>query len=205
MILDASTSPAGSWPRYYYSLTLFSPARFSQLPGLGFPGDPDRYPHRDEVVNYLTRYASRLDADIRYQRRVTSLTQTAQRTRGAGRRVRSASAPRHCCVRKLRRSVHPSDPRHRLFRRARSPRGAVQQPRRVRGGSSLDIRCRQLRSTDRCRTRDSGSGGHVLRSPDPMATTVHPGQRPTLVACPHRLRPSRSSRLTGSGDDAGTG
>ena len=90
MILDASASPAGSWPRYYCSLTLFSPARFSQLPGLGFPGDPDRFPHRDEVV-YLTRYASRLDADIRYQRRVTSLTQTANGlgARGDGFEVRA--------------------------------------------------------------------------------------------------------------------
>lgn len=90
-ILDASTSPAGSWPRYYDSLTLFSPARFSQLPGLRFPGDLDRYPHRDEVVDYLTRYASRLDADIRYQRRVTSLTQTANglAARGDGFEVRA--------------------------------------------------------------------------------------------------------------------
>lgn len=91
VILNASASPAGSWPRYYDSLTLFSPARFSQLPGLGFSGDPDRYPHRDEVVDYLTRYASRLDADIRYQRRVTSLTQTADglAARGDGFEVRA--------------------------------------------------------------------------------------------------------------------
>ncbi|WP_328622940.1 NAD(P)-binding domain-containing protein [Streptomyces sp. NBC_00354] len=32
--------------------------------------DPDRYPHRDEVVAYLTTYAARLDADIRTGRRV---------------------------------------------------------------------------------------------------------------------------------------
>ncbi|WP_285730567.1 NAD(P)-binding domain-containing protein [Nocardiopsis sp. ATB16-24] len=29
------------------------------------PGDPDRYPHRDEVVAYLREYASHLDADLR--------------------------------------------------------------------------------------------------------------------------------------------
>jgi putative flavoprotein involved in K+ transport len=54
LALDASTSPGGSWPSYYDSLTLFSPARFSALPGMLFPGDPQRYPLRDEVVDYLT-------------------------------------------------------------------------------------------------------------------------------------------------------
>ncbi|GAA2398364.1 hypothetical protein GCM10010378_46050 [Streptomyces viridochromogenes] len=66
VVLEASERAAGSWPRYYDSLTLFSPARYSSLPGMQFPGpDRDRYPHRDEVVAYLTAYACRLDADIR--------------------------------------------------------------------------------------------------------------------------------------------
>ncbi|MFI6108684.1 flavin-containing monooxygenase [Streptomyces sp. NPDC051310] len=65
VILEASEQAAGSWPRYYDSLTLFSPARFSSLPGLPFGGDPDRYPCQDEVVAYLLRYAGHLDAEIR--------------------------------------------------------------------------------------------------------------------------------------------
>ncbi|MEC4571055.1 flavin-containing monooxygenase [Streptomyces virginiae] len=70
VVLEASDRAAGSWPRYYDSLTLFSPARFSSLPGLAFGGNPERYPHRDEVVAYLDRYAARLDADVRTGRRV---------------------------------------------------------------------------------------------------------------------------------------
>ncbi|MEU2823152.1 NAD(P)/FAD-dependent oxidoreductase [Streptomyces bacillaris] len=74
MVLEASGGTAGSWPRYYDSLTLFSPARYSSLPGMPFPGaDRGRYPHRDEVVAYLTAYADRLDADIRTGQRVTSV------------------------------------------------------------------------------------------------------------------------------------
>ncbi len=73
VVLEASPEPTGSWPRYYDSLTLFSPARYSALPGLRFPGDPDRYPRRDEVVAYLTAYAARLDADIRTGRRVAAV------------------------------------------------------------------------------------------------------------------------------------
>jgi putative flavoprotein involved in K+ transport len=77
VVLEASDRAAGSWPRYYDSLTLFSPARYSSLPGMPFPGaDRDRYPHRDEVVAYLTAYAGRLDADIRTDCRVTAVRRT---------------------------------------------------------------------------------------------------------------------------------
>ncbi|MER7047609.1 FAD-dependent oxidoreductase [Streptomyces jumonjinensis] len=76
VVLEASDRPAGSWPRYYDGLTLFSPARYSALPGLPFPGDPDRYPHRDEVVAYLTAYAARLDADLRTGCRVRAVRRT---------------------------------------------------------------------------------------------------------------------------------
>jgi cation diffusion facilitator CzcD-associated flavoprotein CzcO len=43
VVLEAGPEPAGSWPRYHDSLTLFSPARYSSMPGLGFPGDPGHY------------------------------------------------------------------------------------------------------------------------------------------------------------------
>ena len=43
-ILEAGEEPGGSWPSYYESLTLFSPSRYSGLPGMPFPGPPDRRP-----------------------------------------------------------------------------------------------------------------------------------------------------------------
>ena len=77
VVLEASGRAAGSWPRYYDSLTLFSPARYSSLPGMPFPGaDRDRYPHRDEVVAYLTAYADRSDAEIRTGCRVSAVRRT---------------------------------------------------------------------------------------------------------------------------------
>jgi putative flavoprotein involved in K+ transport len=72
-VLEAGPEPAGSWARYYDSLTLFSPARYSGMPGLGFPGEPDHYPHRDEVAAYLRRYAAALGADIRTRTEVTAV------------------------------------------------------------------------------------------------------------------------------------
>ena len=73
VVLEAGPEPVGSWPRYYDSLALFSPAGYSSMPGLDFPGDPSRYPHRDEVVSYLSRYAAGVDADIRTNTPVTAV------------------------------------------------------------------------------------------------------------------------------------
>ncbi|MGW3353389.1 flavin-containing monooxygenase [Nonomuraea rubra] len=73
VILEAGPTPTGSWSSYYDSLTLFSPARYSMLGGQEFPGGPDHYPGRDEVVDYLQRYADGLDAEIRTGVRVTAV------------------------------------------------------------------------------------------------------------------------------------
>ncbi|MFQ6227150.1 flavin-containing monooxygenase [Nocardia sp. NPDC002869] len=75
-VLEASEEATGSWPRYYDSLTLFSPARYSSLPGRAFPGDPDRYPHRDEVIDYLRTYAAALDVDIHTSTAVETVAST---------------------------------------------------------------------------------------------------------------------------------
>lgn len=64
LILEAGDEPVGSWPRYYDSLTLNSAARYSALPGLPFPGHPEGYPTRDEVVAYLRHYAANFKLPI---------------------------------------------------------------------------------------------------------------------------------------------
>jgi putative flavoprotein involved in K+ transport len=74
-VLEAGDGPGGSWPFYYDSLRVFSPAGFSAMPGLEFDGDPDRYPARDEVVKYLRRYAAQLDVEIRPRSRVRRVEQ----------------------------------------------------------------------------------------------------------------------------------
>src|SRR5690606_24371460 len=55
LVLEAGDDTAGSWPHYYDSLRLFTPAHLDGLPGRPFPGDPNRYPTRDEVADYLRR------------------------------------------------------------------------------------------------------------------------------------------------------
>jgi len=55
-ILDAQERAGGAWPRTWDSLRLFSPARFSSLPGWLMPGGKDAYPTRDQAVHYLAGY-----------------------------------------------------------------------------------------------------------------------------------------------------
>ncbi len=68
VILEAAAEPAAAWRGRWDSLRLFTPARYDALPGSPFPGDPDRYPTRDEVVDYLTGYAR--DLPVEYGSRV---------------------------------------------------------------------------------------------------------------------------------------
>lgn len=71
VVLEAGAAAVGSWPHHYDSLHLFSPARHSALPGLAFPGAPTRYPHRDEVVSYLARYAEIRELAVETRQPVT--------------------------------------------------------------------------------------------------------------------------------------
>lgn len=72
-ILEAGDAPVGSWPRYRAGLTLVSPARYAALPGLAFPGGPERYPTRDEVAAYLRGYAGHFQLPVQTRTRVEAL------------------------------------------------------------------------------------------------------------------------------------
>jgi putative flavoprotein involved in K+ transport len=72
-ILEAGESVATAWRNRWDSLVLFTPRRYDALPGLPFPGDPDGYPGRDEVVAYLEQYARTFDLPIRFGSEVRSL------------------------------------------------------------------------------------------------------------------------------------
>jgi putative flavoprotein involved in K+ transport len=75
VVLEAGDRASGSWPDYYDSLRLFSPAGYSSMPGRAFPGDPDRYPSRDEVADYLEQQAAALPVEIQTNTRVATIRQ----------------------------------------------------------------------------------------------------------------------------------
>jgi putative flavoprotein involved in K+ transport len=91
VILEAAGEPAAAWRARWDSLKLFTPVRYDSLPGLAFPGDPDSYPGRDDVVAYLTDYAERFDLPVEFNSRVQSVragdggfvVELADRTYGA--------------------------------------------------------------------------------------------------------------------------
>ena len=74
VILEAADSIGAAWRDRWESLTLFTPRRYSSLPGVPFPGDPDGYPKRDEVIGYLEQYADKFELPIELKSRVRSLT-----------------------------------------------------------------------------------------------------------------------------------
>ena len=64
LILERAGEIAPAWRDRWESLTLFTPRRYSALPGMPFPGDPDGYPTRDEVIAYLERYVEAFELPV---------------------------------------------------------------------------------------------------------------------------------------------
>src|SRR5690242_8358735 len=57
VILTDEARVGDNWRRRWDSLRLFTPARYSGLPGMPFPAPPDHLADKDEVAEYLERYA----------------------------------------------------------------------------------------------------------------------------------------------------
>ena len=75
-IVERGDSIAPAWRERWDSLTLFTPRRYSALPGLPFPGDPEGYPTRNEVIAYLERYAETFELPIELNSDVRRLSES---------------------------------------------------------------------------------------------------------------------------------
>jgi putative flavoprotein involved in K+ transport len=134
VILEAGPEPATAWRERWDSLRLFTPRRYSGLPGLPMPGDPDGHPTRDEVVAYLGEYARRFELLVELSSRVRAV-----RRGDAGFEVLlddRAYDAQHVVVatgpfqvpfvppdRRHARSGRPAAPQHRVPAAAGRPRG----------------------------------------------------------------------------------
>jgi putative flavoprotein involved in K+ transport len=78
-IVEAADSVGSAWRARWDSLVLFTPRRYDALPGLDFPGDPDGYPGRDEVAEYLDAYATTFELPVRLDSAVRSLKRADER------------------------------------------------------------------------------------------------------------------------------
>jgi putative flavoprotein involved in K+ transport len=72
-ILEAAGEPAAAWRARWDSLRLFTPVRRDSLTGRAFPGKPDSYPDRDQVVAYLEDYARHFDLPVELDSRVVAV------------------------------------------------------------------------------------------------------------------------------------
>jgi putative flavoprotein involved in K+ transport len=79
LILDAERRVGDAWRQRWDSLRLFTPAAYSGLPGMPFPAPPAHFPDKDEVADYLERYAERFDLPVRLETRVESLAWDGER------------------------------------------------------------------------------------------------------------------------------
>jgi putative flavoprotein involved in K+ transport len=74
VILDDRPAVGDQWRTRWDSLRLFTPAKYSSLPGMVFPSPPSHLPDKDEVADYLVRYAERFALPVRLNTRVRALT-----------------------------------------------------------------------------------------------------------------------------------
>ena len=74
VILDAGSATGHVWRSRWDSLSLFTPAQYSGLPGMAFPSRKDTYPSKNHVAAYLESYVSAFDLPVRRNAKVRSLT-----------------------------------------------------------------------------------------------------------------------------------
>ena len=78
VILDANDCIGASWRKRWDSLRLFTPARYSSLPGMPSPS-ADAFLTKDEVADYLEAYATRFHLPVRLGTVVDTLTREVDR------------------------------------------------------------------------------------------------------------------------------
>ena len=78
-ILDSSLHVGDAWRNRWDSLRLFTPARYTGLPGLRFPGRGDAFPTKDQMADYLAAYAQRFQLPVQNGVRVDRLWREGNR------------------------------------------------------------------------------------------------------------------------------
>lgn len=79
LILDAHERVGDAWRVRWDSLRLFTPGRYNSLAGMPFPGPARSFPTKDEVADYLERYAARFELPIQTGVRVDRLSRNGDR------------------------------------------------------------------------------------------------------------------------------
>jgi putative flavoprotein involved in K+ transport len=178
VVLDENDDVGDSWRNRWDSLRLFTPAKFSNLPGLPIDAPKWSFPTKDEMADYLAEYAERFDLAVRTGVRVDGVT------RENGRLVVAAGDERLEAENVIVAT------------------GAHRVPRRPSFASELDPRIVQLHSSE-YRNPSQLADGDVLvvgmgnsgaEITHELATThrcLVSGKNPGEIPAPHGSRRSR--------------
>lgn len=73
LIVDGNERIGDNWRQQWDTLRLYTPAKYNGLPGLPFPADRWHFPQKDEVADYLEKYALQWDLPVRMSTRIDRL------------------------------------------------------------------------------------------------------------------------------------
>lgn len=73
LILDSNESVGDSWRKRYQSLVLFTPRRYSALPGLPLSGEQGGFPTKNEMAEYFLEYVRCFQIPVKNNVQVQSL------------------------------------------------------------------------------------------------------------------------------------
>jgi putative flavoprotein involved in K+ transport len=76
LVLEGNQRVGDSWRKRWDSLRIFTPAKFSSLPGMRHAGPRFGFPTKDEMGDYLERYAETFGMDVRTGVHVESVTRS---------------------------------------------------------------------------------------------------------------------------------
>jgi putative flavoprotein involved in K+ transport len=74
LIVDAAKNVGDSWRNRWDSLRLFTPSQYNGLPGFKFPAPRGAFPSKDDMADYLEKYAVKFNLPIRMSEKVNHLT-----------------------------------------------------------------------------------------------------------------------------------
>ncbi|WP_262173169.1 flavin-containing monooxygenase [Saccharococcus sp. Marseille-Q5394] len=74
LLIDKGQQVGQVWKDRYDSLKLFTPRMYSSLPGLLLEGEQHGFPTKDEIANYLKRYAEKFALPVALNSEVLSVT-----------------------------------------------------------------------------------------------------------------------------------
>jgi putative flavoprotein involved in K+ transport len=73
LIIDKAKRAGDSWRQRWDSLRLFTPSQYDGLPGLPFPAKRNTFPSKNDLADYLEKYAENFNLPVQWDEKVIRL------------------------------------------------------------------------------------------------------------------------------------